>query len=475
MIQISGDTAGKRALTEDREYLRILLSTEQQLEGSEEIPLISNGSVTVNTDIDSTSKVGNGNKVVKMAIIFEQYFRLPDGTIRVTLPGGTQIITEKQLQTVVSDLVDAVNKAADANHEFYKDIVDKAVAGRAKQLDITKEQMLARLKKDGRGLHGDIPPDLNRSDFVPAELHFGCTPGIPILGYCYLATGYVGYNHNARLLDWMKTRPLVLQHEMVHCNPKLQRFPLEVMDFELMASIPEVLYLENTGDLMYHSYLRVLRQLVEVHFGYDFRQAKREMIRFDFAGNLRVDEKKYEENYDILQRIKTDLFATIRDRFVPEVYADHYWWAAMHDRLGDKNGYLRIGMARYYDLAGLDGRQKTMEWLETHKDKIQRMADRAFEKTEQKDDDTDQEEFMTMSSKLGIPKILLERYADALSQTDKQKLSDFLKGHEDSVNQIRDMISQRKWRELNRFIKHVLVIQPGSNKHESSEKQEAVK
>ncbi len=437
--------------------MRLILSTHLKFHGDSgvKIPVVSNGSVTYKTKILSTSRVANKGKPEQMVIVLEQYFKLPDGRIRVTFPGGTEIITEREVSVVVEDLIHEVNIAADLNYEYYKDVVDRAVQARADKLGISKDKMQKRLEKDSRDLHG-IPPELARSDFIPSELHLTCASGVPILGFCYLTTGYIGYNHDARILDWIKGKPFILQHEMVHCNPKLQKFPLEIFDFEFMASIPEMLYVENTNDLMHHSYAAVLRKMIWIHFGYDFKQARDEMIKFDFMGNLMIDENKYRENYETLQKAKNEMFRILHEKIIPEIYSDYFWWAAIHDRLNDNNAYMKIGMALYYDMTLLGGRQKTMEWLETHKEEIKQMADDAYnEMTEEEDEENSRYE--EISKNLAIPRSILNRYKNALTLEQKEKISKFFRENPDELERVRGMIHSSRWIDLARYFNDMIL------------------
>ncbi|MFA5987824.1 MAG: hypothetical protein WC797_04225, partial [Candidatus Paceibacterota bacterium] len=289
-----------------------------------------------------------------------------------------------------------------------------------------------------------IPSDIEVSDFVPRVLHFQHTPGTGILGVTFLGTGEIGYNHNARILDYMKGRPVVLQHEMVHANSKLQRLLQEVADYELMASIPEMLYAENSNDLMRHGYVSLLRRLCHVHFGYDFRKASKEFVRWDFVGNLIIDPQAFATHYASLEVVKKELATVFRDEIFPELYAFYIWWGALHDRLIDTNAYIRICMARRYAITALGGRKKSAEWLAENALTIKNAADESFRETAKKQENSDKNLF-------GFSPSLINTARSMFTPEEQSKIADHFKNHPEDAKMVFDLVTERKFAEVGKF------------------------
>ncbi len=397
-----------------QEYVRYLTATSYRFQGSgagvqKLIP--GSDSIVIETDIDSTSSVAS-SKSQKCKIVLDHFVRMPDGKIRVTQLADQFFITEEELKIVSDDLIQLIRQASEGDYDFYKELSDVAFKARAEKIlpttqwttettstssvtttsistaDFTAFQKMLDEKDP---LYGEVtlrelhylPRKVQISDFVPRELHLGYNPSIQgILGVCWLNSGIIYYNPQARILDYLTGRPKILQHEMVHCNYNLQKFPLASgFDAELFAMFPEVLFDENKLDLFFHHYCEDLRGICEIYFGFDFAEAKKQIFKYDLAGSMLIDEAKYQEYSIKVEEIKKELSRAVKKYIIPEFYSDPLWWSSMHDKLRDKNGLFWIMMARHYRPTILGGSKDSSVWLSAHHEEIMEMANEAFKKS----------------------------------------------------------------------------------------------
>lgn len=394
-----------------QEYVRYMTATTYRFQGNDHNPhgpmIPGSDSIVIETNIDSTTRIASQGKVEKCRIVLDHFVRLPDGKIRVTQLADQFTITEEELKVVSDDLESLVREASQNNYEFWKELSDVAMKARAakifapagktgattSELATVPATQVAEFQKmvdakdplygiSLRELHY-LPRQVKPSDFVPRELHLGYNPELEgILGVCWLNSGVVYYNPQARILDYLTGRPKVLQHEMVHCNYNLEKFPMASgFDAELFAMFPEVFFDENQIDLFFHGYCRDLREICEIYFGFDFREAKKQIFRYDLAGSMIIDEEKYHEYAKRVDEIKRELARAVREYIVPEFYSDPLWWSAMHDKLRDKNGLLWIMMAKHYKPTILSNARETAIWLSAHHEEIMEMAKDAFKKS----------------------------------------------------------------------------------------------
>ncbi len=394
-----------------QEYVRYITATSYRFQGSGQgsqklIP--GSDSIVVETDIDSTSSVAS-SKSQKCRIVLDHFVRMSDGKIRVTQLADQFFITEEELKIVSDDLIQLTKEASQDNYEFYKELSDLAFKARAEKILSTTRQTtqtssvtttsistaeftaLQKMLDEKDPLYGEVtlrelhylPKRVQVSDFVPRELHLGYNPEIQgILGVCWLNSGVIYYNPQARILDYLTGRPKVLQHEMVHCNPNLEKFPLASgFDAELFAMFPEVFFEENKIDLFFHNYCEDLRELCEIYFGFDFAEAKRQIFKYNLAGSMLIDEAKYQEYSKRIEEIKKELSRVVKEHIIPEFYSDPLWWSSMHDKLRDSNGLFWIMMARHYRPTILGGSKDTSVWLSAHHEEIMEMAKDAFKKS----------------------------------------------------------------------------------------------
>lgn len=380
-------------LRQREEYERIFQATWACNQGNKDgmqATIPGSDSISIQTDVVSTSSVTENP--AKMKMIFDHYIR-QDGKIRYTDLCHSQFITEAQFKVVAVGLQKQVTDAAQRDHEFYVKVYDRAIEARAKKLGITKEELVKQLDEKVPGynitfreLH-HLPNPMRASDFVPRELHLGFNiPLGGILGVTWLNTGVIYYNPNAWMTDYLNTIPKVMQHEMVHGNINIEKWPLsEAFDVELMASLPEMLYAENTTDFPSHGYATDIRELAEIYFGFDWAKARKDMVKYDFAGNIVYDDAKYVYYYKQIDQVKAEMLDFFSTVTIPEFYSDPIWWSAINDVRGDNNTVFRITMADHYQICSLGGCAASAQWLEEHKDEINDIAKAALAKSMNKD------------------------------------------------------------------------------------------
>ena len=429
-----------------QEFGRHLAATHYRFQGNRNL-VPGSDSYSVETNIESTSCSLNNKKPTKMKLVLDHYVRMADGKIRVTFLDDQVFITEQQLKVVVNDMLSVVNKAADYNHAYYGPVADATVKARAEKLGVPEDEFRKILDKEVPGygitfreLHR-LPAPMRRSDFVPREVHLGYNALEGILGVTWLNTGIIYYNPQARILDYVVGKPLVMQHEMIHNNVNLQNFPASVgFDMELMAEIPIALYSEDQLSLLFHGYNKDLRELIWIYFGFNFQQVRSDIVKYDLAGNLLIDEEKFREYSVKLQNVKDELYTFFQEVMIPEFYSDPVWWSAMNERRRDNNSLFRIMLAGHYDPTILGGRAETMKWLEIHKAEILEIAKDAYQKSAGTGDE------MEMFGGR-VPSVLYDWYQKSFSEEERSDIQQYFKDNPE----IQERISKMNLNELIEF------------------------
>lgn len=438
------------------EYQRFLAATSGCNQGDlmkSGTLLADNRAIKVETDIDSTSSITN-NKA-KLEVVFDNQVRVGD-KIRVTMLCGQQFITEDQFKIEKDDFIEYAIQARDADYEYYQDLTERAIKARAEKLGIKVDEFKKILDdKDPnygitfRELHR-IPNPMKRSDFMPRELHLGYNTEIPgIFGVTWLNTGVVYINPQARMLDYLIGKPVVSQHEFIHSNSNMQKFPMSGgFDAELFASIPEMLIPEDQIDLFFHSYPRDLRELAWIYFGFNYKQVRKEITKFDFAGSVTVDEEKYRHYFSEQNRIKKEMYDFFRDVVLPEFYSDPLWWSAMNERRGDQNSIFRIMMAGYYDPTIFGGHVNTMKWLSTiPEDKLKDMARSSFEEQGDKSND----DFSSGMKNFKAPQFLIDQYKRLFTEKEQNSIREYFVKH----LEVGERIMKMNFKEILKFLKQI--------------------
>ena len=375
-------------LEQRTEYVRWLNSTWHCNQGDPNgmggtIPGVD--SIRVQTDVVSTDSVTENP--AKMLMVFDHYVRMPDGRVRYSDLCHTEIITDAQFQTVVNGLKQQAVVAAHRDNEFYSKIQRRAVEVRAAKVGLKNEEFIKELPEqvpDTKITYAELNQIMKPSrdsDFIPRELHLGFNPPLGgILGVTWLNTGVIYYNPDAWITDALNGVPKVMQHEMVHGNINIEKWPMsEAFDVELMASLPEMLYLENTTDFPSHGYAKDIRELAQIYYGLDWAEMHKQVVKFDYAGNTEFDPVAYKHYYAEIERVKAEMMKFFMDVTIPEFYSDPVWWSAINDVRGDNNTVFRITMAQHYQICSLGGCAASQQWLEEHKDEIIEIAKRALD------------------------------------------------------------------------------------------------
>lgn len=430
------------ALKQRQEYMRTLIGNWQCNQTSmdtQNLRFVSGDSISVQTDLVSTDSVTKNP--AKMKIVLDNYVRRPDGSVQVTSLCNQRLITEAQAQADAEDLKQIVIQAAQLDYDYYKVTYDLAVKARAEKLGISVKDLTSQLDEKVPGynvtfreLH-HLPKPSKVSDFVPQELHLGYPTEIPngILGVTWINTGVIYYNPEARMVDYITGKPKVIAHEMVHGNINFQKFPMEeAFDVEMEASIPEGLWAENRIDLASHGYFADLREIDEIYFNFDFKQMEKDIFKFDLAGNMIYDEARYKYYYDQLQTVQKENLDFFQNVVIPEFYSDPLWWGAVNNIRGDNNSVFRMVMALHYDPTLLGGRQKTMEWLESHHDEIIDIAKQAFQAGLGGQDNGGMESDR-------VPHYLIQMYQHMFSPKDRAILETYFRAHPQELQSLRKM------------------------------------
>ena len=417
------------------EYERYLVTTEACMQGNGATLTIDSRSIKVRTNIKSTASVTDPD--TNMEIVLDNYVKIGD-QIRVSTLCEQRFITEQQKNVDVENLIEQTNIAADIQFEKQKNLTEGAIKSLAEQFDVTVEELKKRLpEKDQetgitfREIYG-IPKDMKRSDFVPRELHSGYTPELPgVLGAAWLNTGIVYYNPQARILDYLTSKPIILAHEFMHTNSNLQKFPFaDGFDAEIFASFPMLLP-ESKINFFFHPYPEEWREMAWVFFGFDFNQARKEIIRLNLGGNLVIDEVKYRKYFDTLEAIKKEL-----NEFLPKALEDYYsnqlWWAAFNEKLKDPTIVFKMKMAQNFDPTLLGGREKTMRHIILKKDMIKEVTKAVLAKLDQGGSGNP-----TESAR--VPEFLLNVYNQNFSVAERDEIRKYFSKNPEAAGAVREM------------------------------------
>jgi hypothetical protein len=432
-------------LKQREEYVRWLNSTWNCNQGNPNgmgATIPGSDSITIHTNVVSTDSVTENP--AHMTMIFDHYIKLPDGSIRYSDLCHTEILTQAQFDVVANGLQKQAVDAAQRDHDFYVIIYEKSIEARAQKLGISKAELVKTLDEKVPGYNVTwrevhrIPKPMHASDFVPRELHLGFNPPLGgILGVTWLNTGVIYYNPDAWITDALNGIPKVMQHEEVHGNINLEKWPLaEAFDVELIASIPEMLYKENTTDFPSHGYAKDIRELAQIYWGFDWDEMRKQVVKFDYAGNISYDDEKYLYYYKQIEQMKAEYLKFFVEYTIPEFESDPVWWSAVNDIRGDNNTVFRITMADHYQICSLGGCAASSEWLETHKDEIMEIAKRAFDAGMGKNRSGGN---FSDSGHFAVSPWMLEQYNKMFSPTEQANIEKYFHAHPEQLKNLQTM------------------------------------
>ncbi|GEM_PF-3052972 len=428
-----------------QEYLRYY-TAQRRCYNDQGVPSMIPGSdsIQVRTDVVSTSSMTKNPG--RLTLVFDHHVLTDQETIkrkaeelgisekeaakrfkyRFTSFCEQRFVSEHEFEVEKNDLFEQGRIASKRDSDYFKDTEPKAVQARALELGVKEEEFRKYLDEKYPGTdityreYNLLPNPSRLSDFVPLEIHLASSPrAAGVLGLIYLNTGRVWYNMQGRVRDHLVGFPDVLQHEIIHANINLEDWPLaDAFDAELVASIPEMLYPSNQLDLGLpgHSYTREVRELIHVHFGFNFEQAEKEIFKFNEAGQIVIDEEKWNQYAAELDKVRPVLLKFFEEKAFPELYSKRLWWGAMHNILSDDNAWMRMIMANNFQLCGLGGCKETMLWLQARDEKIREWAKAAFEKSKKRQGGGDS------MSDMRPPQFMIDIYQNAFSEKGRKEL-----------------------------------------------------
>ncbi len=351
----------EKMLEKDRTY-KTLVTSKYNYDTSH--PPV-NGSVEVRKKIDG----------VDVSMVFTQYVRQKDGTVRHYHAAGIDTYSAREMDCIINDMVDYIERAADMNMRDYKDIVEKILPVQEKMLKeqgaLKKgEKLKDYLDKEIEGYPGlkyrDILflPDVKVQDFIPTRFFFG---DFQALGVNYTDSGIVGINPMARILDYISGAPTVMMHEMTHRNQKLQFSPLMYkLDAELWASLPELVH-EDMQFFMSHGYLVDLRKVSKILFNMDSNLARGDMR---FMRTMMGEEYESKENHKKVREYMKKVDSISRavrqvafEKYIPQFFTHPLYFATLNDFLKDDNASFKLMMYMEFEPTLLGGPEKTRDFV----------------------------------------------------------------------------------------------------------------
>jgi len=267
----------------------------------------------------------------KVTYNFDAYRKEADGKIYYSDYCGRKLISEHQWKVDSEWMMSHVSEAVREDYRYYGGIeqaVVKLDAAMKKkpEADVRKElaQVVPELAQLSppvtfRELQQMPAAPFAERDFVQTEVHF---QHAPYFGAVWLNTELVFLTYQGMMFDYIVGKPVVAMHELVHGNEKFQDWVMsDMMDFELLASINMMLIPEEQMSLMFHSYAKEWREMIRVVFGFDFAQARKDIVVFNHDGaNIRINTQKFDEYAGKLTAVKAAMLAHYRDRVLPELY-----------------------------------------------------------------------------------------------------------------------------------------------------------
>ena len=285
--------------------------------------------------------------------------------------------------------VEQTRQAVENQFEYYRFVRETAIQVRAEQLKMSEADFRKTLNDplfdDGMLTVADlnhIPSEYQKADFVPLKLHRTFT-GSGALATAWMNAGIVEYSYLASMLDYIRGRPVILGHELVHRNIKLQNIILTMaVDVEMMASIPMHFEPEEKIYLWYQPYGKLFQELALVFFRFDFQKARKNFVVWRYSGGqMEIDEEEFRKYPEQVELMKNEFRRFFREVAIPGFYADPIYWAAVHERMKDEHLVMKVMMAKHYHPTLLGGKVETARWLSEHREQTSRFAHTAYKKS----------------------------------------------------------------------------------------------
>lgn len=229
-----------------------------------------------------------------------------------------------------------------------------------------------------------LPRYYEPSDFLPDELYFG-----PIAPWGMVYLGLYGeYNRRvflhpeAFIYDCLSGQPLVLAHELVHAQPRLQYLPLAwYTDVEILTELSSGLW-DTTFWEMLHPYLYLIMDLVEAAFGYTYRGTGGSMdFRSERAGLSWPNLERVRKHQQVWEKISDELRSWVLEDLMPDFYQDPLYSLSLNMRYCWDSAFVAVSFLTRFELAGLDGYENTQSWLAQNEKVIEEIWERALADT----------------------------------------------------------------------------------------------
>lgn len=193
-----------------------------------------------------------------------------------------------------------------------------------------------------------------------------------------------------------------------------------------------MLYTENQTDFPSHGYAKDIRELAQIYYGFDWDEMHKQIVKYDFAGNIVYDDAKYLYYYKQIDQIKAEMLKFFVDVTIPEFESDPIWWSAANDIRGDNNTVFRITMADHYQICSLGGCAASQEWLETHKDEINEVAKKAFDAGMGKDRSNGK-----FSDR--VTPYMVQQYNQMFTPSEQAQIEKYFSAHPEQLDNLRKM------------------------------------
>jgi len=321
-----------------------------------------------------------GSSVV---IYFDSYF-VEDNVVVEYSTKGKRVLTKQQFELVRRDVVQWFKAGVDYAYSQYESLRNNSLAEAAALDGKSVPELTALIAREPSVVENAkliLPISLTKRDFISSvhEFHFAYLKG-GVLGLTYLHSGKVFCSPIARLMDHINNSPVVVAHELVHANPKLQNILLsQHIDLELLDSLPVALDEPvDSFDYLQHPYLEQFRRMVKVLTGMDSERAMREIVRPSMGTpSFTVDREKLRAHVERLHVISKAFQPAIKE-MLASLYRNPLHWMAINERMQDKSAFMKVFFALKFDPTSLGGHQESMLYLEENASLLKEIADQVW-------------------------------------------------------------------------------------------------
>lgn len=322
--------------------------------------------------ISFTVKVPNRNAEFPITM---NEFRFIDGKIIFHHNYETEEMSPEEFEKIkfswANKIVESAeyltNLTTDARDKIIKNIEDQLVGFNSLKEGESLEKKLTSFNSN---IPADelmfIPPQPNFNDFIPTEVIISPMGGNGSLlfGISLVDCGVV-YYHPAAMINEYNELGDTSTHELWHRNIYFQGLLLgSFFDKELWAS-----YIERFGyanSLLFHPYQEPTRKIARVTTSFDPRKALNDTLYFN-PGEIKIsDPETFNAYWREAEKIKKEYQKIMLKRFLPELYANPFFYSCLNDDMLDQNGGFKLFFYAKNAFTLLGGPEKTQEWLIEH-------------------------------------------------------------------------------------------------------------